>query len=530
MQRDKTTRVARLTAAVGVALGVALGAGQAEAFCGFYVGGADAKLFNNATQVVLLREGTRTVLSMQNNYQGPPSNFAMVVPVPVVLQKENVKTLPREVFDRIDQLSAPRLVEYWEQDPCPVERGDVSFDRMSGVRYESMPAPMAAAAPGGLGVKIEAQFAVGEYEIVILSAEDALGLDTWLRREKYHIPENAEPALRPYVQSGSKFFVAKVDVEKVKLKNGQATLSPLRFFYDDDRFMLPVRLGLINSSGTQDLIVNILARQQRYEVANYPNATIPTNLEISEQGKAQFGAFYAALFDRTVEQTPKAVVTEYAWAAGSCDPCPGPSLSPTDLTLLGGDVATAKNPVVPSNDPLQPFPTRAGLGVWEVTLTRLHARYGKESLGEDLVFRKAPPIRGGNENWGGKNSQGAEPLSQGNQSTFQGRYILRHPWEGPVTCASPRFGVWGGPPGGNRPPEVARDLASAPRGQANFKGWLAENVAALSLEGTPRPEPKRVYDVPLTAHLRGPRWPALGGLLLGLLAVGALFARHRRAQ
>src|SRR5688572_33176727 len=86
-------------------------ASPADAFCGFYVGGADSKLFNNATQVVLMREGTRTVLSMQNNYEGPPSDFAMVVPVPVVLQEENVKTLPRELFDRIDQLDAPRLVE-----------------------------------------------------------------------------------------------------------------------------------------------------------------------------------------------------------------------------------------------------------------------------------------------------------------------------------------------------------------------------------------------------------------------------------
>ena len=40
---------------------------SADAFCGFYVAGADQKLFNNATMVVLMREGTRTVLSMQNN-------------------------------------------------------------------------------------------------------------------------------------------------------------------------------------------------------------------------------------------------------------------------------------------------------------------------------------------------------------------------------------------------------------------------------------------------------------------------------
>ena len=67
---------------------------EAEAFCGFYVAGADAELYNNATMVVLMRDGTRTVLSMANNYQGPPEDFAMVVPVPVVLQESDVKVLP----------------------------------------------------------------------------------------------------------------------------------------------------------------------------------------------------------------------------------------------------------------------------------------------------------------------------------------------------------------------------------------------------------------------------------------------------
>ena len=93
----------------------------ANAFCGFYVAGADAELYNNATMVVLMRDGTRTVLSMQNNYQGPAQDFAMVVPVPVVLSEDDVKVLPPEVFDRVDKLAAPRLVEYWEQDPCHVE-------------------------------------------------------------------------------------------------------------------------------------------------------------------------------------------------------------------------------------------------------------------------------------------------------------------------------------------------------------------------------------------------------------------------
>ena len=148
---------------------------EASAFCGFYVSGADTKLVNNATQVVLMRAGTRTVLSMENNYQGPPENFAMVVPVPIVLQKENVKTLTRDVFDHVDKLGAPRLVEYWEQDPCaqPVEY------KRKGLVYPSPPMMLQeGGAPGGLGVKIEAQFTVGEYEVVVLSARDSTGLDT----------------------------------------------------------------------------------------------------------------------------------------------------------------------------------------------------------------------------------------------------------------------------------------------------------------------------------------------------------------
>ena len=104
----------------------------AAAFCGFFVAGSDAKLFNNATQVVLMRKGNRTVMTMSNNYQGPPDSFAMVVPVPVVLQKENVKTLPLDVFDRVDSLSAPRLVEYWEQDPVPAADAADAGARVGG--------------------------------------------------------------------------------------------------------------------------------------------------------------------------------------------------------------------------------------------------------------------------------------------------------------------------------------------------------------------------------------------------------------
>jgi hypothetical protein len=319
---------------------------RAEAFCGFYVAGADTKLFNDATIVVLMRDGTRTVLSMQNAYQGPPEDFAMVIPVPVVLKEGDVKTLRPELFDRVDTLASPRLVEYWEQDPCQRGlEGTIGLGNLGLIGAGGSGSGYGRGSGAGT-VKIEAQFEVAEYDIVILSATESSGLDAWLRDNGYSIPEGAEPLLRPYVQQDMKFFVAKVDPAKVRFgENGRAMLSPLRFHYDSKEFSLPVRLGLINapdtaSGGKQDLLIHIVAPTTRYQVANYPNVTIPTNLDVSAATKDRFGEFYVSLFDHTLERNPGAVVTEYAWAAGSCDPCPESDapLTNKELLELGGDV------------------------------------------------------------------------------------------------------------------------------------------------------------------------------------------------
>jgi hypothetical protein len=625
---------------------------SARAFCGFYVSDADQKLYNNATMVVLMRDGDRSVLSMQNNYQGPPEKFALVVPVPQVLHKENVRTLPRDVFDKIDRLASPRLVEYWEQDPCTSVGTGQGFGNGHG-RLGGMGEGIGG---GGVGqtVRVEARFEVGEYEIVILSASDSSGLDTWLHQERYHVPDGAEPVLRPYVQAGMKFFVAKVDPTRVKFENGQAMLSPLRFYYDTDKFTLPVRLGLLNSAGTQDLIIHILGKSQRYEVANYPNVTIPTNLDVAEDARARFPELYAALFDATVAKNPGAVVTEYSWSSGTCDPCPTPPLDDADLATLGedvlggndggvmatvntsrmtpsirqgattvtgalppeviqrivrqnfgrfrlcyenglrtnpslagtvnvgftigkaGDVAKADaDPSSTMSDPNvvacvtrgfgnlsfpQPdkgivsvlYPIIFNASSWggggrsssNLVLTRLHARYGRDSLGEDLVFRTAGAIVGGREirSEAGGLEHGAVPSTNNN---FQARYAIRHPWSGPIACATPTRGIWGGPPNAAAPsPIAAQKLAFAPRGKVELASMLRQSVPELSLGGTalvpatgapPSPEaPEAVVPMPAPARRSfcavcsgpGPRFGVPGTLVA--VAFGLVLARRRR--
>jgi len=449
----------------------------ASAFCGFYINGAGSEMFNDATQVVMMRKGTRTVLSMQNDYKGPAEAFAMVIPVPTVLHEADVKTLPKDVFQRVDTMGAPRLVEYWEQDPCG--RDEDEYDRRRPMKMSvAAGATREMAADDDLGVTVEAKFVVGEYQIVILSAKDSTGLDTWLKREKFQIPQNAEPYLRPYVEAGMKFFVAKVDPKKVKFEDGHVALSPLRFHYDTDEFTLPIRLGLANSAGTQDLIVSILAPDQRYEVSNYKNVTIPTNLDVKDAVRARFGEFYAGLFDSTVKRTPGAVITEYAWQATTCDPCPGPQLGANDFTLLGADVldGTAAKPTA--------------YGGYDFVLTRLHARYGKD-ITDDLVFKTADPIVGGREI---RTEKGRleKRATKADYNNFQARYAIRHWWTGKMACKNPIRGRWGGPTNGRQPrPTPALQLAFAPRGKIKLPNLLVSDVPEIGVKAYRKPAAKR---------------------------------------
>ena len=47
---------------------------------------------------------------MYNDFKGDTKDFAMVVPVPVVLRKDDIKVVEQGIFQRLNDYSAPRLV------------------------------------------------------------------------------------------------------------------------------------------------------------------------------------------------------------------------------------------------------------------------------------------------------------------------------------------------------------------------------------------------------------------------------------
>ncbi len=445
--------------------------------CGGYVAHNEGLRMNDAVELVVVRDGTRTVMSVRNRYRGPAEEFALLVPVPVVLQPGDVVTLSATVFDQLSDLTAPQLYHLREDDPCrPPSKGEG-----------------AGAPPGGtrdLGVQVESAFQVGEYDVVTLSATDATGLETWLRDHQYAIPDAMAPLLRPYVDGGSKFFVAKVDPARVTFDaSGMATLSPLRFSYESDEVSIPLRLSTANSPGVQDVLIHAIARK-RLDAANYPVATIPTGIAMSPTAPS-FSDFYEALFREVLVKTPGAVVTEYATHAGA--------YAFRDLfTALGVPAAT---------DPeIEAF-----------VVTRLHLRLDKDGTHDDLVLREVGAIRGGRYQ-----SQEAMPADR---NLFVAEYEVRRPWTGPVSCDKPRWGNW--------EPDGAADLSRAlfgpgrPTTTPPLAALVADNVPSLGVTARYRPpvheRPRRDRDAGGGCGCASTDEPAFA---LVLLVVAALRSRR----
>lgn len=436
---------------------------EASAFCGFYVGRADTQLYNHASQVVIVRDGERTVLSLMNDYQGEPSEFALVIPVPVVLQRGQIHIGNRELFQRLDAYSAPRLVEYYDPSPCPLPMSGPVPGTAGMLARDAAKAQVPEKAARALGVTVEAQYSVGEYDIVILSATQSDGLQTWLEQSGYRVPKGLGAALKPYIRQAMKFFVARVNL-KAHQRTGLSYLRPIQFAFESEKFMLPIRLGMLNARGPQDLIVYVLTREGRVEATNYRTVEVPSGMDLPEFVQGEFGKFYSAMFDEQVKRDEmRTVFTEYVWNMGWCDPCAAPPLSRDELRQLGvfwldggaqGGVPRVGAPAyVPA--PGYPIPVR---GPVQVILTRLHVRYSAATFPEDLVFQTTQ-----------------------DQRNFQARYVIRHPWSG-LADACPAATSYFDALSSRR----ATDAATL----ADLTGWdLADVLRRAGLDPNARPAP-----------------------------------------
>ncbi|MEI7870267.1 MAG: DUF2330 domain-containing protein [Candidatus Methylumidiphilus sp.] len=380
---------------------------SAMAFCGFYVAKADTKIFNQASKVVLVRDGDRTVLTMANDFKGDPKEFAIVIPVPTFLEKGQIHIGESAIVDHLDAYTSPRLVEYFDRNPCAPNDGMEGLGAVGAYAESARGIRASRERANQLGVKIEAEYTVGEYDIIILSAQESNGLSVWLKENGYKLPQGASEVLGSYIKQKMRFFVAKVNLEE-QSKLGFKFLRPLQVAFESPKFMLPIRLGTLNANGDQELFIFTLTKKGRTETTNYRMVKLPEGMDIPGFVKDEFAGFYQAMFTAQVKREDgNAVFLEYAWDMNWCDPCAADPLTQEELKKIGvfwvGAEASAPTP---PNWRQPPMP-----GASEVFVTRLHVRYNRDRFPEDLMFQETA-----------------------DRTNFQGRYVLRHAYQGGDSC------------------------------------------------------------------------------------------------
>jgi len=417
---------------LAVFLALSAKAQLAYSFCGFYVAKADTKIFNKASQVVLVRNEDKTVITMVNDFKGDPKEFAVVIPVPTLIEKGQIHIGDKKTIDHLDAYTSPRLVEYHDGSPCQLH---ALRDRMMSLEAKAAPSSALGRA-GSLGVTVQAQYTVGEYDIVILSAKEGQGLETWLKENGYRLPAGASDVLGSYIKQKMHFFVAKVNLQE-QSKLGFSYLRPIQVAYESPKFMLPIRLGTLNADGAQELFIYTLTKKGRVEPTNYRSVKLPTGMDLPIYVKTRFKDFYRDMFDQQVKKADmRAVFLEYAWDMNWCDPCAADPLSVQELRSLGVFWLDEPRPMPMRN----PMPVN---GARDAFVTRMHVRYDAHHFPEDLVLQETA-----------------------DRNNFQARYVLRHPWKGDQEC----------PATDEYRREVMRRQENEARQLADLTGWKIADI------------------------------------------------------
>ncbi len=330
---------------------LALLAPYAAAFCGTYVGPVGSALENQAAQVLIARDGERTVLTLANDYTGSEANFGLIIPVPEVLLDDDVSLPDPELIAAFDLYAAPRIVSY-TCDDLHSRYDDADVDETSS----------GGSVADADGVVVESSFSAGEYDIVVLSATGAEGLVSWLDANGFVVDSSAEAVIQDYIDQDQYFLAARINLDAIPA--GQSYLSPLQLRYESSSFGLPIRIGTTVSPGEQEVVIHFLTPSSdgKVGISNYPEGAIEDECMMPAD-VTDYNLFYEGQLAETFADA--VWFTEYAWDLGSCDPCSAEAPE-EDLLIEAG--ASWEDPF------------------YDSYITRIKLRYTPEDATQDLVF------------------------------------------------------------------------------------------------------------------------------------------------
>ena len=470
--------------------GWAMWVSTAVALPGIYVGKDSQSRIAHTTHMVLLLGPGISVVTIVADYEGPLEPFALLLPVPSDVGLSRLSTIKRRFVSRLEQLSAPRLHTFYEQDPCwkgPVEQ---QWDERIAAKGRGFLAPPVMppvddhyVVSNEISRPIRPVFkgAESEFSYHVLVQPTLSVVRAWLERNGYRVEADPLEGLKRHL-SGANLVIAEVRVGRAELLGPRRLqLGGIRYWTRQPVTTIGSTLGRFNGHNEQDLFVYVLHREHRFEAKNYENVILPTNVGVKLEARRRLGAVYNALFDVGRSRTPLAMMQEFVWSTQGCGlPCPNAPLDLGELMSLGADVVEGETVTAAERNRKPPpemaaekakleqelagvspeqarrmrqdhdqirrelFFRRALAARHVYVLSRLHARYEASSLPRDFEIGPADhAIEGGvgvPVGPAGVLPMDARPAAQ---SRLQMRFVATRAWSGPVACSDPARWRWG---------------------------------------------------------------------------------------
>ncbi len=307
----------------------------------------------DVARTAIVRQGDRTTFTVSVNPEGQSQDFALVMPVPALLQESDIAVLDGEIFARLGGYTG--LLTMADAGCAQPDAGSDGGGSTGG----------GGGSGGDTGaVQVEAEYLVGDYQITILSATESDALFSWLEANGYHLADATVPVLEDYIEEGMYFMAARVS-DAATTADG-SPLPPLQVGYDADVFSIPIRLAARNSSGQQDMLIYAVTDGSgaRVGISNYAEFDLDDQCIWGDPATDDFGAFYEERFGAAWEDAGQAAWTvEWAGGFGDCSPCSGVQITDEDLSALGFEGESGGH-----------------------FLTRLHMRYTASTATQDLML------------------------------------------------------------------------------------------------------------------------------------------------
>jgi hypothetical protein len=324
-------------------------AASASACGGFFCG---RQPVDQSAERILFKVNPNSVtMIVQIAYTGAADDFAWVLPLGSVPERESLSVFPLAALTALDANTSPQFV-------APSSCFDTGGSGGCGTSSEAS-ATGSRATAGSVMVHFRSE--VGPYDVAAIESEDPMALYDWLRQAGFNVNASMLPYIRAYTEEGMKFIA-------LKLRSSQATsdIQPLRFDLPGTTPAIPLRMTALAAEPEMGILVFVLA-DQRYAAANWPAVEIEDD-QIAWQNALRNN--WRALVARGVDQAGgQGFVTELA--------------EPT----------TGLSSLLQSSGFASPADMQAGQALLELMkdaryITRLYTRLSPEEMTVDPIFKR----------------------------------------------------------------------------------------------------------------------------------------------